>query len=65
MTQSNFLLPPITADSEKRRALAKVYSLLIRLAEEAEKNTALEEKVNTDEGKTASLESSTKDVSAI
>ena len=33
------LLPDKNPDAERRRALAKVYSLLIRLAEEAEKKT--------------------------
>ena len=40
MTQINLLNPKANPDRERRRALAKVYELLIRLAEEAE-NTAV------------------------
>ncbi len=36
MIQPNSLLPSLDKDAERRRALGKVYSLLIRLAEEAD-----------------------------
>jgi len=39
MTADIFLMTKIDTDAETGRALAKVYSLLIRLAEEAEKAT--------------------------
>jgi hypothetical protein len=37
MTTDNLLMTKIDPATERRRALAKVYSLLIRLAEQAEK----------------------------
>lgn len=37
MIQTTSLLTATNIDAERRRALAKVYTLLIRLAEEAEK----------------------------
>ena len=50
MTQLNSIFPQVDPIMERRRALAKVYALLIRLAEEAEakRNTAdeVEEKAS-------------------
>lgn len=43
MTKDNLLTTKADPDSEKRRALAKVYSLLIRLAEQAENKSNDEE----------------------
>ena len=37
MITDNLLITKIDLDAERRRALAKVYSLLLRLAESAEK----------------------------
>ena len=39
MTTDNLLMTRIDTDAETGRALAKVYSLLLRLAEEVEKKT--------------------------
>ena len=39
MTADNLMISKNDPDAEVRRALAKVYSLLIRLAEETEKKT--------------------------
>jgi hypothetical protein len=39
MTTDNLMMTKIDPDAEIGRALAKVYNLLIRLAEEAEKKT--------------------------
>lgn len=39
MTTDNLFMTKIDPDAETGRALAKVYSLLIRLAEEVEKKT--------------------------
>lgn len=39
MTTDNLMITKIDTDAETERTLAKVYSLLIRLAEEAEKKT--------------------------
>ena len=41
MTLSISVFSQLDTDEERRQALAKVYSLLIRLAEEAEKSTKL------------------------
>jgi len=41
MTPKNFPLTDIDPDTRRRRALAKVYRLLISLAEQAEKETIL------------------------
>jgi hypothetical protein len=41
MIQTSSVFPEKDKDAERRRALGKVYSLLLRLAEEAEKQTAL------------------------
>jgi hypothetical protein len=57
MTQINSLSAPPDLDTEKRRALAKVYRLLIRLAEEAEKDTTNTQ--DTEKAKGANLETST------
>ena len=43
MTQRNSLFPQLDPLAERRRVLAKVYRLLLRLAEEAEKITATSE----------------------
>ena len=57
MTPSNPFLPKVDLETQKRLALAKVYSLLIRLAEEAKKETAgTLDVVNVDEAKTADPE---------
>ena len=40
MISTNSLLPPIDKESQRRRALAKVYTLLIRLAEEQDNQTS-------------------------
>ena len=49
MIPTNFLHSHIDRDAERRRALGKVYSLLIRLAEEAENHTALPDIVSEEE----------------
>jgi len=49
MIQTNSLLPHIDKDAQRRGALGKVYSLLIRLAEEAENYTALCDIVSEEE----------------
>ena len=41
MTTNNFLISKIDSDAERRRALAKVYSLLLNLAEKAESQSSL------------------------
>ena len=41
MIPKNFPLSDVDQDTRRRRALAKVYRLLIRLAEQAEKETIL------------------------
>lgn len=41
MIPKNFPLPELDRDAQRRHALAKVYRLLIRLAEKAEKETVL------------------------
>ena len=43
MIVSNSSFPQVDRDAERRRALAKVYSLLISLAEKSENNPALPE----------------------
>jgi len=43
MIVTNSSFPQVDRDAERRRALAKVYSLLISLAEKAENKTALPE----------------------
>ena len=53
MIVTNSSLQKIDRDAERRRALAKVYSLLISLAEKAENQTALPENAETKEGKIA------------
>lgn len=40
MTQINFPFPSLSKDDQRKRALFKVYSLLLRLAEEKEKSKA-------------------------
>ncbi len=47
----NFPFPPISKDEERRRALAKVYSLLIRLAEETESQPIQPETISEEEEK--------------
>ena len=44
MPQEISIFAQIDQDAERRRALAKVYSLLIRLAEEIEESSATEQK---------------------
>jgi hypothetical protein len=39
MTRTNFSLPTLDIEEERQRALAKIYSLLIKLAERAENRT--------------------------
>ena len=41
MIQTSSVFPERDKDAERRRALGKVYSLLLRLAEEAKKQNAL------------------------
>ena len=41
MTTNNFQMTKINPDAERRRALAKVYSLLLKLAEKAESKESL------------------------
>jgi len=41
MIPKDFPLSDVDPDARRRRALAKVYRLLIRLAEQAEKDTVL------------------------
>jgi len=41
MIQTSSVFPEIDKDVQRRRALGKVYSLLLKLAEEAEKQTVL------------------------
>jgi len=43
MSTDNLLMTKIDPNTERRRALAKVYSLLIRLVEQAEKKTTDQE----------------------
>jgi hypothetical protein len=50
MIQINF--PPQNIEEQRRRALSKVYALLIRLAEEAE-NRATPSVIDSDEKKVA------------
>lgn len=50
MISTNSLLPTIDKDSQRRRALAKVYTLLIRLAEEAENQTPPPNIISEEEG---------------
>ena len=42
MNQS-FPFPPISQDEERRRALAKIYALLVKLADKAEKSASSSE----------------------
>ncbi len=49
MIQTNSMLQPMSADDNRRRALAKVYALLIRLAEEAEKKSMIADNQTTAE----------------
>jgi len=49
MIQPNSILPSIDADADRRSALAKVYSLLLRLAEEAENNSLVSENPTIEE----------------
>ena len=51
MIASNTSFPKIDRDAERRRALAKVYSLLIRLAEKSENDSALPDNAETEEEK--------------
>ena len=43
MTTNNFQMTKIDQDAERRRALAKVYSLLLKLAEKEENRPSLTE----------------------
>jgi hypothetical protein len=52
MTQKDSFSPQIDPVAERRRALAKVYRLLLRLAEEAENNAAIADIAVTSEEKT-------------
>jgi len=49
MIQPNSILPSIDIDANRRSALAKVYSLLLRLAEEAENSSAVSDGPTTEE----------------
>ena len=49
MIQSNSILPSVDIDADRRSALAKVYSLLLRLAEEAENNSIVSENPTIEE----------------
>jgi hypothetical protein len=49
MIQPNSILPSIDPDANRRRALAKVYSLLLRLAEEAENTSIISDNPATEE----------------
>lgn len=49
MISTNPSLIPIDDDLQRRRALAKVYELLIKLAEEREKQKALPETTKQEE----------------
>jgi len=51
MIAINSSFPEFDSDAKRRRAMAKVYRLLVRLAEEAEHQTASPHIVNTEEGK--------------
>jgi hypothetical protein len=56
MTEINPLFPQYDLAAERRRALAKVYSLLIKLAEEAENKATSQTVTKTEEAKAADLE---------
>ena len=49
MIATNPAITPIDNDTQRRRALAKVYELLIKLAEKREKQKALPETVEEQE----------------
>ena len=49
MISTNYSFTPTDKDLQRRRAFAKVYELLIRLAEEREKQKALSETVKQEE----------------
>jgi hypothetical protein len=51
MIAINSSFPEFDSDAKRRRALTKVYRLLVRLAEEAEHQTAPPHIVNTEEEK--------------
>jgi hypothetical protein len=53
MTEINSLFPQSDLAAERRRALAKVYRLLIKLAEEAENKAASQAVTKTEEAKAA------------
>ena len=49
MTQTHTISLPTDQRDERRRALAKVYRLLLALAEEAERKAVIPEGLGTDE----------------
>lgn len=49
MIQTSSVFPEKDKDAEQRRALGKVYSLLLKLAEEAEKQTGLSNTLSGEE----------------
>jgi hypothetical protein len=49
MISTNSSFTPIDKDAQRRRALGKVYALLIKLAEEREKQKALPETAKQEE----------------
>ncbi len=49
MISTNSSFTPTDKDTQRRRALAKVYELLIRLAEEREKQKAIPETTKQEE----------------
>ena len=51
MITTNSSFPQIDRDAERRRALAKIYSLLISLVEKSENNAALPENADLAEKK--------------
>ena len=51
MIKTNSISPQLDPITERRRALAKVYALLLRLAEEAERKNSSPENTNTGQEK--------------
>jgi hypothetical protein len=49
MIQPNSIAPSINSDNNRRRALAKVYRLLLMLAEETENNSGISDCPTTEE----------------